>query len=188
MLIPSRVHLLSMRTAYAPVLIAVFFCLFIVPASAENLLTINATPSAIIKGGTVTFSGTVVGEKTIAVYLFIVGPGLDSRGVTLENLNIPAGRGLFTTAPANLSDGCWSYIWDTSAIVGTLEQGNYTVYVVDSPVDRLRFQKENFGTTTISILPGPGETPSPVDPLLPFIAVCSGVIFSLVLGNRKKGS
>ena len=57
-------------------------------------------------------------QLPIAVYLFITGPGLDTRGVTLENLNIAAGRGLFTTAPVNLSNGCWTYQWDTSVILG----------------------------------------------------------------------
>jgi len=177
-----------MRIAGVPVFVALLFCILVIPVSAENALTINATPQVIENGGTITFSGAVIGEKTIAVYLFIVGPGLDSRGVTLENLNIPAGRGLFTTAPANLTDGKWSYVWDTSVIVGNLQTGNYTVYVVDSPVDRLRFQKENFGTTEITILPSAQETESPLDPMLPMVAMGVTVVCFGVRVQRKKKS
>ena len=92
-------------------------------------------------GDTVTLSGTVTGINTIAVYLFVTGPDLDARGVTLDNLNIPTGRGLFTTAPVHMENGTWSYPWDTSVILGTLKPGNYTVHVVTSPVDRMRFNE-----------------------------------------------
>jgi hypothetical protein len=42
-------------------------------------------------GDVVSFSGSVTRVSTIAVFLFITGPGKDARGVTLENLNVPAG-------------------------------------------------------------------------------------------------
>jgi hypothetical protein len=63
---------------------------------------------------------------TIAVYLFIVGQDLHPPGVILDNLNIPAGRGMFTTAPVNMGTGNWKYDWDTSLILGNLKPGNYT--------------------------------------------------------------
>ena len=95
-------------------------------------------------GDVVTLNGTVSGITTIAVYLFVMGPDLDTRGVTLDNLNIPAGRGLFTTAPVQMNDGTWTYTWDTSVILGEMRPGKYTVYVVSSPVDRLRYVAGDF--------------------------------------------
>ena len=74
-------------------------------------MTISAAPDQAHLGDVITLHGRVTGVNTIAVYLFLTGPGLDPRGVTLENLNVPAGSGLFTTAPVNLSDGRWSYSW-----------------------------------------------------------------------------
>ena len=68
-------------------------------------MTIDATPKDPRIGDTVILSGRVTGINTIAVYLFVTGPSLDPRGVALDNLNIPAGRGLFTTAPLNMENG-----------------------------------------------------------------------------------
>jgi hypothetical protein len=116
--------------------------------------------------------GNISGSSTIAVFLFVTGPGLDPRGVALDNLNIPAVRGLFTTAPVRMEDGRWQYRWDTSAILGTQAPGNYTVYVVDAPIDRLRFIKTEYATMDITILPMEHPTPAtPFDPLLPVFAL-----------------
>jgi len=94
----------------------------------------HCIPQQVHIGDVVTLNGTITGITTIAVYLFVTGPELDERGVTLDNLNIPAGRGLFTTAPVNMNDGSWTYSWDTSVILGTLNPGTYTVYVESSPL------------------------------------------------------
>ena len=138
------------------------------PALAQTI-TLNATPTTVHPGDTVILNGTVTGIHTIAVYLFLTGPGLDPRGVTLENLNVPAGRGLFTTAPVNVNDGFWQYIWDTSVILGTLAPGDYTIYVETAPFDRERIGNEGYATATVTFLPQE-NAPTPV-PLSPGIAV-----------------
>jgi hypothetical protein len=151
----------------------------VLPAAGAVSLNISATPGNPHIGDIVTINGTVTGIKTIAVYLFVTGPDLDVRGVTLDNLNIPAGRGLFTTAPVHMEDGSWTYPWDTSVILGTLKPGNYTIFVVSSPVDHLRFEDANYASTEVHFLPSenPG-TDTPLDPVLP-IAAC---ITAAVLG------
>lgn len=167
-------------------LIAGAAALLIPGASAANV-TLAATPAVADIGDVITINGTISGISTIAVYLFVTGPGLDSRGVTLENLNIPAGRGLFTTAPVNLSDGSFSYRWDTSVILGTLQPGTYTIYVVSSPVDRLLYQKEDFATTTVEFQPeGPPPTGAPVDPVVPVAAVGTAAAVVWIAGMRKR--
>ncbi|HUH79302.1 MAG TPA: hypothetical protein VLY83_05335 [Methanoregula sp.] len=144
----------------------------IVPGASAATVLVNATPQIADIGDVVTINGSITGISTIAVYLFVTGPGLDARGVTLENLNIPAGRGLFTTAPVNLSDGSFTYRWDTSVILGSLQPGNYTLYVVSSPVDRFLYQKEDFATTTIEFVQGGTPvTGTPLDPALPLSAL-----------------
>jgi hypothetical protein len=177
-----------MRRVFSAICFALLVSALFTPASAVNL-TLTATPSQANIGDTVTLSGSVAGITTIAVYLFVIGPGLDSRGVTLENLNIPAGRGLFTTAPVNLSDGSWTYRWDTSVILGTLAPGTYTIYVSSSPVDRLRYQREDYATTAVDFLPGNGSvTPAPLDPVLPVFAVGIAAILCLgIFRMREKG-
>jgi hypothetical protein len=141
-----------------------------VPALAQ-IITMNATPTTVHPGDTVTLNGTVTGIHTIAVYLFLTGPGLDPRGVTLENLNIPAGRGLFSTAPVNMNDGSWQYSWDTSVILGNLAPGDYTIYVETAPFDRERIGNEGYATATVTFLP-PENAPTPV-PLSPGIAIAA---------------
>ena len=116
----------------------------------------------------------------IAVYLFVAGPDLDSRGVTLENLNIPAGHGLFTTAPVDMNDGSWNYSWDTSSILGNMNPGTYTVYVVTSPIDRERFGHSSYAKADITFLP-PEKEPPPI-PLCPGIAVVALAI-SIIVGS-----
>jgi hypothetical protein len=169
-------------------LVALALMLIAVPAAADVTLTINATPAQAQVGDTVTINGTVKGSPTIAVYLFVTGPELDPRGVTLENLNIPTGHGLFTTAPVRLSDGSWTYSWDTSVILGTLKPGKYTVYVLDTPVDRLRFVRAEYATTEIEFLPSDKPAAdTPLDPLAPVLAVglaAAGIFFSGRLHKR----
>jgi hypothetical protein len=162
----------GMRRAHLLFLLAAALLCALIPAAGAITLTLNASDNEAHIGDTITLSGSVTGIKTIAVYLFVTGPDLDTRGVTLDNLNIPAGRGLFTTAPVHLGNGSWSYVWDTAVILGNLKPGTYTVYVVSSPVDRLRFVKGDYTTTTIEFLPSenpPAE--APLEPALPVVAL-----------------
>jgi hypothetical protein len=164
-----------MRNALLLTVAACILCAMM-PLVSAIALEINATPSQVHIGDTVTLKGSITGIKTIAVYLFVTGPDLDNRGVTLENLNIPAGRGLFTTAPVNLNDGTWEYTWDTSVILGTLKPGTYTLSVVSTPVDRLRFAKGEFARTDIEFLPS--DMPANEVPLDPVVTIAALVTVS----------
>jgi hypothetical protein len=150
------------------------------PVAAATELTISASPHLAHIGDTITLNGTVTGITTIAVYLFVIGPDLDTRGVTLDNLNIPAGRGLFTTAPVQLSDGSWTYTWDTSVILGDMKPGSYTIYVVSSPLDRSRYVREDFATADIEFLPSDKPAAeTPLNPAVPVIAVGLGAVLGV---------
>jgi hypothetical protein len=149
------------------------------PVAASTVLSISASPQQAHIGDIVTLNGTVSGITTIAVYLFVTGPDLDTRGVTLDNLNIPAGSGLFTTAPVQMSDGSWTYSWDTSVILGTMKPGKYTVYVESSPLDRSRYMSGDFATVDIEFLPSDRPVSEiPLEPAIPLIAAG----FASVLG------
>jgi hypothetical protein len=174
-----------MQMAWPVSLVAIL--LLTTPVAGAVGLTIDATPREPLIGDTVMFSGSVSGLKTIAVYLFVTGPGLDPRGVTLDNLNIPTGRGLFTTAPVNMENGNWSYAWDTSVILGKLMPGNYTVHVVSSPVERLRFSEGESASVPVTFLPGPlNPAGAPLDPVLPLAACGIAGILLLCGGIRKR--
>jgi hypothetical protein len=170
-----------------PLLLVAAVFILTVPVAGAIGLTINATPKDPYIGDTVTFSGTVTGINTIAVYLFVTGPGLDPQGVTLDNLNIPTGRGLFTTAPVNMENGSWSYTWDTSVILGTLNPGDYTVHVVASPVERMRFAEGESAMVGVTFRQPPVTEPeTPLCSALPVIALgITGVLF-LGTGLKRK--
>lgn len=158
----------------------------IVPAAGAIVLTINASPDHPYVGETVQLTGTVAGYKTIAVFLFLSGPSLDPRGVTLDNLNIAAGHGLFTTAPVNMQNGTWSYPWDTSVIIGALKPGNYTVHVVSSPVERMRFSEDESASVDVTFLPPPAtEAETPLDPILPVAALGITVMVLFLIGPTR---
>jgi hypothetical protein len=168
----SKIQPTGMRWVYLLLITSALLGFLIVPAGAETKLTISASPQQAHIGDVITINGTVSGIATIAVYLFVTGPDLDTRGVTLDNLNIPAGRGLFTTAPVRLSDGSWTYTWDTSVILGTMTPGKYTIYVVSSPVDRLRNVREDLATTDVEFLaPDKPAAETPLEPAVPIIAL-----------------
>ncbi len=158
------------------IVLVLFLCAL--PAASAVSITLNATPTQAHIGDVITLNGSVSGIKTIAVYLFVTGPGLDPRGVTLENFNIPAGRGLFTTSPVDMASGKWQYLWDTSITLGEMRPGKYTVYVVSSPIDKQQFEGRDFAKADIMLLP-PAEptTAIPLSPVTPVIAlIAAGLV------------
>jgi hypothetical protein len=177
----SKIQPTGMHRAYLLLITTALLGLLIAPVGAETILTISASPQQAHIGDVITINGTVSGIATIAVYLFVTGPDLDTRGVTLDNLNIPAGRGLFTTAPVRLSDGTWTYTWDTSVILGTMTPGKYTIYVVSSPVDRLRNVREDMATIDVEFLaPDKPAAETPLEPAVPIIALIIVGIFGIL--------
>lgn len=170
-----------------PLLLAAALFTGAVPVAGAIGLTIDAAPTDLHIGETVTISGTVTGINTIAVYLFVTGPGLDPRGVALDNLNIPAGRGLITSAPVNMMNGTWTYKWDTSVILGTLKPGKYTVHVVASPVERMRFVEGESASADVTFLP-PLLTPAqtPLGTTLPVAACGIAAVLFFLAGTRRK--
>jgi hypothetical protein len=177
----SKIQPTGMHRAYLLLITTALLGLLIAPVGAETILTISASPQQAHIGDVITINGTVSGIATIAVYLFVTGPDLDTRGVTLDNLNIPAGRGLFTTAPVRLSDGTWTYTWDTSVILGTMTPGKYTIYVVSSPVDRLRNVREDMATIDVEFLaPDKPAAETPIEPAVPIIALIIVGVFGIL--------
>jgi hypothetical protein len=182
-----KVKSTGMRWACLLIITAALLGVVINPVGAATILTISASPQQAHIGDVVTINGTISGITTIAVYLFVTGPDLDTRGVTLENLNIPAGRGLFTTAPVRLSDGSWTYTWDTSVILGVMHPGKYTIYVVSSPLDRLRYIKEEVATAEVEFLASDKPvTETPLEPVIPVIAVGVAAALGFCVSRRRE--
>ena len=169
----------EIRNLFLLVLVLALLC---IPAGTADRLTIGALPELSAIGDQVVLSGTTNSEEIIAVFLFVAGPGLDSRGVCLENLNLPAGHGYFTSAHVS-PDGTWKYTWDTAYLAGRLLPGTYSVYVVNLPLGLPHSGSVTFARTNITFTrrPDPGLAPAAL-PLC--IAGISGGAFLIRL--RKK--
>ena len=178
-----------MRWACLLIITAALLGVVTTSVGAATILTISASPQQAHIGDVITINGTVSGITTIAAYLFVTGPDLDTRGVTLENLNIPAGRGLFTTAPVQLNDGSWTYTWDTSVILGVIKPGIYTIYVVSSPLDRLRYSSEDYATIDIEFLASDNPVnEAPLNSAIPVLALVIAAVLGLGISKmRGKG-
>jgi len=174
-----------MRRIRLAILAVILSCLLVQYTGAVSM-TINASEEEAHIGDVVTLSGTVTGIKTIAVYLFLTGPGLNPQGVTLENINAAAGRGLFTTAPVDMTTGAWTYNWDTSVILGNLKPGTYTVYAtyaVSTPINRLANPESDYAKTEIEFLPA--EAPAndiPLPVVIPLAA--AGIVAAILIARR----
>ncbi|MEI8332193.1 MAG: hypothetical protein WCF90_11205 [Methanomicrobiales archaeon] len=99
-----------------------FFLYALVSAAGAATLTLNTLENRAHIGDAIVLSGTVTGIKTTAAYLLVMGLDLDNQGATLDNLDNPFGRGLFTTATVHLENRTWSYTCDTATILGNLKQ------------------------------------------------------------------
>lgn len=155
----------------------------LVPAAHADHLTIGAVPDLPAIGDKVVLSGTTDAKGIIAVYLFVSGPGLDRRGVCLENLNLPAGHGYFTSAHVS-QDGTWWYEWDTGYLAGRLSPGTYTVYVVNLPLGLPHAGSASFAKANVTFtnMPDPGLG---FDPLPLCMAGLMGA--ALVARRRREG-
>lgn len=168
-------------------ILAVLLSCFLVSCAGAVTMTIDTSEKEAHIGDVVRLHGTITGIKTIAVYLYLTGPGLNPQGVTLENINAAAGGGLFTTAPVDMTTGEWTYDWDTSVILGNLKPGKYTVYAtyaMSRPVSQLVNTGSDYATTEIEFLPP--EIPTndvPVPVCLPILAV--GIVAGILAVRRR---
>jgi hypothetical protein len=134
---------------FRPLAAMIILALFSAPLCTADPLSISASPGVSYIGDRIELSGTTEARNIIAVYLFVTGPGLDSRGVCLENLNLPAGLGYFSQARVN-PDGSFRYEWNTAYLAGRLEPGTYTVYVVNAPLNLHRLGMSARAVTNVT--------------------------------------
>jgi hypothetical protein len=99
-------------------------------------------------GNTIILQGYSYSNPT--VYLFLTGPNLPVNGVTLNDLSARADEGHFTTVSVDDNDH-WEYKWATNMMNGKLDEGTYTVWVVNGPTDRSRLHAEEYRTISIHL-------------------------------------
>ncbi len=99
-------------------------------------------------GDIVPLSGYSYGSNN--VYLFLTGPNLPSNGVALNDISKRADQGGFTIVPVD-SDNHWSYKWGTGSLGGRLDEGTYTIWVVNGPNDRSRLSQADYSTISVTL-------------------------------------
>ncbi|MDD1689914.1 MAG: PEGA domain-containing protein [Methanoregula sp.] len=100
-------------------------------------------------GDTIPLSG--YSPTSNSVYLFLTGPNLPSNGVALNDMTKLAEDGGFTVVQVNGEDDSWSYNWHTNNINGRLDDGTYTIWVVNGPNDRAHLQNAEYGTISVTL-------------------------------------
>jgi len=99
-------------------------------------------------GDEVVLSGSCTSSPV--VYLFLTGPNLPENGITLTDISKRADRGYFTKVSVD-GDDRWSYTWHTGSINGRLDEGTYTIWVVDAPNDRSRLATADYKTLSVTL-------------------------------------
>jgi hypothetical protein len=99
-------------------------------------------------GDAVTLSGYSSGSPY--VYLFLTGPNLPVNGVALNDITKRADQGGFTRVSVD-GDDRWTYTWHTGSIGGKLDEGTYTIWVVNSPNDRSSLAWADYQTLPITL-------------------------------------
>ena len=112
-------------------------------------------------GDIIPLSGYSYGSPT--VYLFLTGPNLPVNGVALNDITKHADEGGFTRVQVD-GDDHWSYKWGTANIGGRLDEGTYTVWVVNGPNDRSRLSQADYSTITVTLGKPSISVDTPVQP------------------------
>jgi len=99
-------------------------------------------------GDIIPLSGYSYGSQT--VYLYLTGPNLPVNGVALNDISKRAEDGGFTLVQVDSNDR-WSYKWGTANIGGRLDEGTYTIWVVNGPNDRSRLSQADYSTIPVTL-------------------------------------
>ncbi|HMK15947.1 MAG TPA: hypothetical protein VK450_03395, partial [Methanomicrobiales archaeon] len=85
------------------------------------------------------------------VYLFMTGPNLPDQGIAIAGgAPVTTGDpGSFTRVDVN-TDGTWSYTWRTGSIGRILDDGTYTIYIVDQPLALPDLDDSSFAIETVT--------------------------------------
>jgi hypothetical protein len=134
-------------------------------------------------GNIVPLSGYSYGSHT--VYLFLTGPNLPVNGVALNDITQHADEGGFTRVQVD-GDDHWSYKWGTANIGGRLDEGTYTIWVVNGPNDRSRLSEADYSTIPVTLGKPSITVDTPVQPgAMDLRSVPDGA--SVMMGEKYRG-
>lgn len=124
--------------------------------------TVSAAGIQAYMGDTVPLSG--YSPTSNYVYLFLTGPNLPVNGVALNDITRRADEGGFTRVSVDGMNDMWSYNWHTGSVNGRLDEGTYTIWVVNGPNDRSNLQNAEYGTISVTLGTPSISITTPVQP------------------------
>ena len=124
--------------------------------------TVSAAGIQAYMGDTVPLSG--YSPTSNYVYLFLTGPNLPVNGVALNDITRRADEGGFTKVSVDGMNDMWSYNWHTGSVNGRLDEGTYTIWVVNGPNDRSNLQNAEYGTISVTLGTPSISITTPVQP------------------------
>ncbi|MDP3565508.1 MAG: PEGA domain-containing protein [Methanoregula sp.] len=134
-------------------------------------------------GDIIPLSGYSYGSQT--VYLFLTGPNLPVNGVALNDITKRADQGGFTRVQVDGNDH-WSYKWGTANIGGRLDEGTYTIWIVNGPNDRSRLSEADYSTIPVTLGKPSITVDRPVQPgAMDLGSVPDGA--SVMMGEKYQG-
>ena len=125
------------------------FILIPVLIAVSLVVSATAAPISVVFGQDIPLGGTATGSDF--VYLFLTGPNLPDAGIGLST-----GTPVTTGVPASFTrvevqtDGTWTYIWRTGSMGRILDQGTYTIYIVEEARSRPDFDDSVYSTQAVT--------------------------------------
>jgi hypothetical protein len=132
-----------MFPTHKPSYILLIAMLVLLPAGASAV-----SNAQVALGEVVPLSGYSSGSPY--VYLFLTGPNLPANGVMLSDITRQADQGYFTKVQLD-SDDRWSYKWSTNNVGGRLDEGTYTIWVVNGPNDLAHLAQADYSTISVTL-------------------------------------
>ena len=143
------------------ILIPVFIVVFLVASA-------TAAPISAVFGQDIPIGGTAIGSNF--VYLYLTGPNLPAGGVSLIG-----GTPVTTGVPASFTqvevqtNGTWTYTWRTGSTGRILDQGTYTIYIVEEARSRPDLDDASYITQDVTF----GQ---PVETVTPTVTASTGIL------------
>lgn len=167
-----------------------------VQTAANPFITMTVQPEPFLIGNSIYIRGQAFHANTSTVYLLLEGPGLDSGGVSLDDISKRATDGVFTEVPISASTGEFRYDWETAGLTGKINPGRYTLHALSCPADLLQNGSPCVASSKVGITLSPRisltpKTSLPVQspttkasPLLPLQAIGVIAIWGLLWRMR----
>ena len=174
-----------MKTGLKLTILLMLFVLFSNTAAAaeDSLFKIELSENSAEIGDIVHIKSVIPLKNSGYIFLFMTGPGLPKEGVPIEG---DIRHSKFSYDKEYLSGSVFEKDWDTSLIIGGLEEGEYTIYISTKDQNALDPEEGTFASAKINITDTKNSKHNE-SPLSVFVIALS-LILSALIATKKKSS